>query len=173
LNSRVQRVLVFDFNTLVLLGEQCVSFPCLSLGVHSTGPDRPRCLRTNVTQGAADTAATRARHPPTRSSVAPAWPSGPSDPRGASRGAAAFLARWPVPRPKCLQRVESRPCHPAAPARGNDRFEAAAAYQSRDWLRCRPNSSAERPRLSGSLARLGSHRIHPQSSCNAHAERAL
>src|SRR5580700_1740059 len=35
LNSRVHRVLVFD--TLVLLREQCASFPCLSSGVHSWG----------------------------------------------------------------------------------------------------------------------------------------
>src|SRR5580658_10978377 len=34
LNSRVHRVLVFD--TLVLLREQCASFPCLSSGVHSS-----------------------------------------------------------------------------------------------------------------------------------------
>ena len=48
LNSRVQRRLVrplgfasfLTFDTPVLLSEQCASFPCLSLGVHSLTPTR-------------------------------------------------------------------------------------------------------------------------------------
>jgi len=46
-------------------------------------------------------------HLPTRSSVASACPSGESHPHGASSGATAFLARWPLPRPKCQQWVGS------------------------------------------------------------------
>jgi hypothetical protein len=35
LNATLQRLLVCDFGTLVLLVEQCVLFSCLSSGVHS------------------------------------------------------------------------------------------------------------------------------------------